>query len=160
MAAIDVAGEIGLEVFVLDLGWARQIGDWRPDPTRFPRGLAPLVNKAHSLGIRCEFNYNSGRLNHLISSIRFGLHMPLAQASVTSPVLVEHPNWAAFPLSPSTTDYFGATALCLGNEPARSWLTGEILRMIKEYNIDYIVQDGEDMVAPAYSLIGSPNLLE
>lgn len=45
MAALDVAIEIGLEVFVLDLGWANQIGDWFPDPIKFPNGLSPLVQK-------------------------------------------------------------------------------------------------------------------
>jgi alpha-galactosidase len=66
MAALDVAIELGLEVFVLDLGWAQKIGDWVPDPVKFPRGLAPLVSKAHANGIK------------------FGLHLPLAQADMTS----------------------------------------------------------------------------
>jgi alpha-galactosidase len=27
----QIAADIGVEVFVVDLGWARQIGDWRED---------------------------------------------------------------------------------------------------------------------------------
>ena len=73
--------------------------------------------------------------------------MPLAQMSTAAPIYQKYPDWVAFPLVPNNSDYFGATALCLGNEPARDWLIGEIKRMIMEYNIDYIVQDGLDMVS-------------
>lgn len=39
-----------------------------------------------------------------------------------------------------------AAPLCLGNEPAGDAVLAEIINMIDLYNIDYIVQDGEDMV--------------
>jgi len=52
MEAMIVAAKLGLEVFVLDLGWATQIGEWIADPVKFPHGLASLVTKAHSLGLR------------------------------------------------------------------------------------------------------------
>lgn len=46
---------------MIDLGWEIQIGDWRPDPTKFPNGLNKLVDLAHDLGIK------------------FGLYIPLPQ---------------------------------------------------------------------------------
>jgi hypothetical protein len=124
LAVIDRCAELGVELVVLDLGWARTIGDWRPNPQKFPRGLAPLVERAHSHGMR------------------FGVHMALAQCASDAPVAREHPEW----LAGTYDDYFGAGFLCLGHEPCRDWLTGEILRLIDEERIDYIIQDGEDMV--------------
>jgi hypothetical protein len=61
MEALRRAISLGIEAFVLDLGWARAIGDWTVDKRKFPRGLSPLVSLAHAHGLR------------------FGLHLPFAQ---------------------------------------------------------------------------------
>ncbi len=124
LAAIERCAELGLELFVVDLGWARQIGDWRPDPVKFPRGLRPLVERAHAAGMR------------------FGVHMALAQMHPDAPAAREHPEW----LIHTGDDYFGAAPICLGHDPCREWLIDSILRLIEEEGIDYIIQDGEDMV--------------
>jgi hypothetical protein len=41
LAVLERCAELGIEVAILDLGWARTIGDWRPNPAKFPRGCAP-----------------------------------------------------------------------------------------------------------------------
>ena len=122
--AIDRCAELGLELAVLDLGWARKIGDWRPDPVKFPRGLRPLVERAKSYGMH------------------FGVHVALAQCSLEAPIAEEHPDW----LIHQEVDYYGAAPLCLGNAPCRDWLIEALSRLVEEEGIDYIVQDGEDMV--------------
>ena len=124
LAVIDRCAELGVELVVLDLGWARAIGDWRPDPQKFPRGLAPLAERARSYGMR------------------FGVHVALAQCSPEAPVAQEHPEW----LAGGYDDYFGAGFLCLGHAPCREWLAAQLLRLLGEEQIDYIIQDGEDMV--------------
>jgi hypothetical protein len=124
LAVIDRCAELGIELVVVDLGWARAIGDWRPNLQKFPRGLAPLVERAHSYGMR------------------FGVHMALAQCSLDAPIAQEHPEW----LASTYDDYYAAGFFCLGHTPCREWLTGEILRLIDQERIDYIIQDGEDMV--------------
>jgi alpha-galactosidase len=124
LAAIELCSRLGVEVVVMDLGWAAQIGEWRAHPVKFPRGLRPLSDRAHALGMK------------------FGLHIPLAQANVASPMAQQHPDW----LIHTGNDYFGAPPLCLGHTPCREWLIGEIVKLIDDYGVDYFVQDGEDMV--------------
>jgi hypothetical protein len=124
MEAVERCGRMGVEVFVLDLGWAERIGDWWADPDKFPRGLSPIADRCHELGMK------------------FGVHIPLAQANLNSRVAREHPGW----LASEVADYFGAAPLCLGHDPCREWLIGEMVGMIDRYAIDYIVHDGEDMV--------------
>jgi alpha-galactosidase len=124
LAAVERCAQIGVEAVVMDLGWAVQIGEWRANPQKFPRGLALLAQRAHELGLK------------------FGVHMALAQAALSSPVAREHPDW----LIHQGDDYFGGAPLCLGHEPCRQWLIGEIVRLIDEVQLDYILQDGEDMV--------------
>lgn len=124
LAVIDQCAALGVECVVIDLGWSRQIGDWRPDPVKFPRGLRPLAERAREHGMR------------------FGVHLALAQMHPEAPAAQAHPEW----LIHTGNDYFGAGPICLGHVPCREWLIGEISRLVREEGIDYIIQDGEDMV--------------
>jgi alpha-galactosidase len=120
----DIAAGLGVQVFIVDLGWARAIGDWHADPAKFPNGLGALSEYVHSLGMK------------------FGLHFALAEAAPSSQVLQNHPDWTAT----DDSNYFGAKPLCLSNQPAQDWLIQEAIRMIDEYHVDWILQDGQNMV--------------
>jgi hypothetical protein len=120
----DLAASLGVELFVVDLGWARAIGDWHADPRKFPHGLDRLADYVHSLGMK------------------FGLHFALAEADPASPVLQANPDWT----STESGNYFGAGSLCLSNRPTRDWLIHEGIRIIDEYHVDWILQDGQNMV--------------
>ena len=118
------AARMGMEVFVLDLGWARAIGDWREDPAKFPAGIRALSNYVHSLGMK------------------FGLHFAFTEASPSAPMLRQHPDWFAT----DDTNYYRARSLCLSHRPVRDWIIAEAVRMIGDYGVDWILQDGENMV--------------
>ena len=54
MLAIDKAAQVGAELFVIDDGWMpgrvndkAGLGDWIPDPERFPNGLKPIADMCH-----------------------------------------------------------------------------------------------------------------
>jgi alpha-galactosidase len=74
--------------------------------------------------------------------MKFGLHFALAEAMEDSPVLAQNPDWA----SSQGYGYFEARSLCLSHKPVQEWLVKEAVRMIDEYGVDWIVQDGENMV--------------
>jgi hypothetical protein len=74
--------------------------------------------------------------------MKFGLHFALTEADAKSPVLQANPDWT----STENDNYFGAASLCLSNQPARDWLIQEGIRIIDEYKVDWILQDGENMV--------------
>jgi alpha-galactosidase len=120
----DLAAKSGVELFVVDLGWARSIGDWVADPQKFPSGLGALADYVHGLGMK------------------FGLHFALAEADANSPVLRDNPDWTAS----RNDNYHGAASLCLAHQPTREWVVQQAIRMIDEYHVDWILQDGENMV--------------
>jgi Alpha-galactosidase len=74
--------------------------------------------------------------------MKFGLHFALAEAAPDSPVLQQNPDWT----SSETYYYFGAQSLCLSNKPTQDWLVQEAIRIIDDYCVDWILQDGENMV--------------
>ncbi|MBI1393868.1 MAG: alpha-galactosidase [Alphaproteobacteria bacterium] len=58
MRLADAAADVGAERFVLDDGWFKgragpvsSLGDWTPDPEKFPNGLGPLAAHVESLGM-------------------------------------------------------------------------------------------------------------
>ena len=124
LAVIDRCHDLGIEVVVLDLGWANTIGDWRPNPAKFPNGLAPIAARAASYGMR------------------FGVHIAIAQCAADAPIASQHPEW----LASTYDDYYQAGTLCFGNDPCRTWIIEQVSALIEQHGINYIIQDGEDMV--------------
>ncbi|MBI4910292.1 MAG: alpha-galactosidase [Acidobacteria bacterium] len=120
----EIAAKAGVEMFIVDLGWAKQIGEWRDDPAKFPSGLRALSDYVHSLGMK------------------FGLHIAFAEAAAESAVVREHPDWVAT----EPYQYFGAKPLCLSHKPVQEWVIAELLRVIDEFGVDWVLQDGEHIV--------------
>jgi alpha-galactosidase len=74
--------------------------------------------------------------------MKFGLHFALTEADPASPVLQAHPDWT----SSEQDGYHGANSLCLSNQPTQEWLIQQGIRMIDDYSVDWILQDGANMV--------------
>ncbi|OGD21493.1 MAG: hypothetical protein A2W03_12040 [Candidatus Aminicenantes bacterium RBG_16_63_16] len=73
--SIDAVAETGFEVFTIDEGWEDAMGDWNPDPKKFPNGLKPL----------CD---------HIIArGMKPGLWISIASAFGDSRVARSHPEW-------------------------------------------------------------------
>lgn len=82
-ALADAAAEVGIERFVLDDGWfagrdddTSSLGDWWPDPTKYPQGLAPLAHHVTGLGME------------------FGLWVEPEMVNPRSRLYQTHPDWA------------------------------------------------------------------
>ena len=79
----SLAASVGVERFVLDDGWfpARRsdragLGDWWPDPAKYPQGLGPLVAHVNALGME------------------FGLWVEPEMINPDSDLFRAHPDWA------------------------------------------------------------------
>jgi alpha-galactosidase len=73
--SIDAVADTGFEVFTIDEGWEDAMGDWNPDPKKFPHGLKPL----------CDHIIDRG--------MKPGLWIAIATAFGESRVAREHPEW-------------------------------------------------------------------
>ena len=120
----DLAAARGVELFIVDLGWAKQMGDWEADPEKFPSGMRAFSDYVHSKGMK------------------FGLHYVISEAMAGSKVLQDHPDWACS----TNYNYHGAKSLALGHKPVQDWVIEQGVRIIREYNVDWILQDGQTMV--------------
>ncbi|HEX5378579.1 MAG TPA: alpha-galactosidase [Phenylobacterium sp.] len=81
-ALATAAAGVGAERFILDDGWfkgrdddTRALGDWTPDPVKYPQGLGPLIDHVRGLGLE------------------FGLWVEPEMANADSDLLRAHPDW-------------------------------------------------------------------
>ncbi len=125
------AAALGFEMYHLDAGWFRAVGDWYPDPRKFPHGLAPLAEDAHEHGMR------------------FGLWVDWAQAGLdTEPgaLNLREPqvrDWLVADVPPNwkPQDFKGQT-IDLGVPAAQAYAQGEVNRMVRDYHLDMLEHDG------------------
>ncbi len=55
---IDVAHQMGIEVFVIDAGWFEKTGDWLPSMKRFPDGLLTVSKTLKEKGMKLGLWFN------------------------------------------------------------------------------------------------------
>jgi len=129
---IEDGAALGLEMFHLDAGWFRGVGDWQPDPDRFPHGLASLADFSHRHGLR------------------FGLWVSWAQAGTsTQPgaLSLNDPNmrdWliADPPVAWKHSEPFKGITVDLGVPAASEWAEHELERIVTDYHLDMLEHDG------------------
>ncbi|HSB75560.1 MAG TPA: alpha-galactosidase, partial [Terriglobales bacterium] len=125
------SAELGLEMFHIDAGWFRGVGDWYPNPQKFPDGLAVIADEAHRLGLKfglwvdwtqAAFDTEPGALNARDPGVRDWLVADLA------------PDWKPEPFKGQTID--------LGDPPAKAWAQREVTRIVDDYHLDMLEHDG------------------
>jgi alpha-galactosidase len=127
MKEIDVAHQMGIEVFVIDAGWFEKTGDWSPNLKRFPEGMKSISRKLKENGMK------------------LGLWFDPRVAAVSSNMLKNHrecvrsmngnegkpsPIW-------ETEESYG---MCLVS-PYRDAFADELIRLNKELGVTYFYWD-------------------
>ena len=125
------ASRLSFEMFHIDAGWFKGVGDWRANPTKFPQGLAPLADKAHQLGMK------------------FGLWVNWSQAGLdtTNGALNVHDpeirDWLVADLpSQWKTEDFRGQIMDIGYLPVKNWALAETERIVRDNHLDMLEHDG------------------
>jgi alpha-galactosidase len=124
------AAAVGVERYVLDDGWfgSRRhdragLGDWVVSLDVWPRGLHPLVNRVHDLGMQ------------------FGLWFEPEMVNPDSDLARAHPEWIMAARTQWPIESRSQQVLNLGVPEAYEHVKGQILAVLKEYPIDYVKWD-------------------
>jgi alpha-galactosidase len=125
------SASLGLEMFHLDAGWFRGVGDWYPNPKNFPHGLAPLADDAHHRGMK------------------FGLWVDWSQAGLdTAPGALNLRNptvrdWLVAGVGPDwKPQEFKGQTIDLGVPAAHDYAQREVNRIVSDYHLDMLEHDG------------------
>ncbi len=128
---ISDSKELGLEMFHLDAGWFRAVGDWHPDPRKFPRGLTPIVDAAHKEGLRFGI---------WVDWTQAGLSTQPGAFNVNDPKIHD---WLITDLPANwKPEEFKGQTMDIGVPAARETLGLEVKRIVEEYHLDMLEHDG------------------
>lgn len=130
MQLAEKAASIGVERFVMDDGWFGErntdhagLGDWFVNPQKFPRGLGPLIDKVHSLGMS------------------FGLWVEPEMVNPDSELYRKHPDWVLnFPGRPRSEER-NQLVLNLARPDVRAWVLSTLDQLLSDDKIDFLKWD-------------------
>jgi hypothetical protein len=142
---IAESAQLGLEMFHLDAGWFRGVGDWQADPAKFPHGIASVADFAHLHGLK------------------FGLWIDWTQAGTShepGALNVDDPavrDWliADPPAGWKHSEPFKGITIDLGVPAAKAWAARELERIVSDYHLDMLEHDGY-LVAQGSSRVDHP----
>lgn len=130
LGLMERAAALGVELFVVDDGWMpgrtndrAGLGDWVADPRRFPRGLSPLAERCHQLGMG------------------FGLWIEPEMVNPDSALFREHPDWVLGETTRPRTLARNQYVLNFARDDVRDYAIACIDRLIDEYRLDYLKWD-------------------
>ncbi|MGW3288184.1 alpha-galactosidase [Streptomyces sp. NPDC001002] len=124
------AAAIGVELFVVDDGWFGKrvndragLGDWTPNPDRFPGGLKPLADEVHALGMQ------------------FGIWVEPEMVNADSDLYRAHPDWVQFQPGRKRTEFRNQLVLNLARPDVQEYLWEKLDAILSSAPIDYVKWD-------------------
>ena len=144
-ALADAAAAIGIERFVLDDGWfvgrnddTSSLGDWMPDPGKYPEGLGPLARHVTALGME------------------FGLWVEPEMVNPDSDLFRTHPDWALQIAGRPLLTGRNQLVLDMANAEVSEFLFGRLSALLGELPISYLKWDHNRALATAAGGNGRP----
>ncbi|RKR92342.1 alpha-galactosidase [Micromonospora pisi] len=130
LALARIAAELGVETFVVDDGWFvgrpddhGGLGDWTPDPAKFPAGFDAFIAEVRALGLN------------------FGLWVEPECVSPRSKLYSEHPDWVyaieGRPITPIRNQYL----LDLGRPEVAEFVHSTVDGLLRQHDISYLKWD-------------------
>ncbi|MBT2515980.1 alpha-galactosidase [Streptomyces sp. ISL-90] len=125
-----IAAGLGVEAFVVDDGWfagrtsdRAGLGDWTPDPSKFPRGLRPFADEIVALGMR------------------FGLWIEPECVNPDSELYRAHPDWVYRAGDRPLVTVRNQLVLDLGRAEVVEWIEHRLRELLHSAHISYLKWD-------------------
>ncbi|MFN8377572.1 MAG: alpha-galactosidase [Anaerolineae bacterium] len=124
------AAAMGVELFVVDDGWFHGrkcddagLGDWWPDPVKFPNGLTPLIDRVKALGME------------------FGVWIEPEMVNPDSDLYRKHPDWVIHFPTRARTPMRNQLILNLARKEVQNYLIKSLDKLLTEHEIRFIKWD-------------------
>jgi len=128
---VDDAAALGLEMFHLDAGWFRGVGDWTSNPVKFPHGVDALADRAHQRGLKFGLWVDWTQAGTDTEPGALNVHDPDVRDWLTRDV---EPDWKP--------EEFKGVTIDIGDPPARAWCARELERLVTSFHLDMLEHDG------------------
>ncbi|MEV4188636.1 alpha-galactosidase [Streptosporangium canum] len=130
LALAERAAALGVELFVMDDAWfggrtsdRAGLGDWWPNPDRFPGGLAPLIEHVRELGMA------------------FGLWVEPESVNPDSELYRAHPEWVLRQPNRRSTEVRNQLLLDFSRDEVAAWAHGWLDDLVRRHDISFLKWD-------------------
>lgn len=130
--------ELGVKLYVMDDGWFgvkhprlsdnAGLGDWVPNPKRFPDGLGPFVERINSLKTRGE-------------PLKFGIWVEPEMVNPESELYEAHPDWVLHAGKHKRTEQRQQLVLDLSKPEVQDYIIEKIGNVLASANFAYVKWD-------------------
>ncbi|KAL4987888.1 alpha-galactosidase C [Aspergillus falconensis] len=137
----EQSAALGIRLFVMDDGWFGDkyprtsdnagLGDWTPNPARFPDGLEPVVEEITNLTV----NDTSSE------KLRFGIWVEPEMVNPNSSLYREHPDWALHAGPYPRTERRNQLVLNLALSEVQDFIINFMTNLLNSADISYIKWD-------------------
>ncbi len=134
------AGEIGVELFVLDDGWfghrddsTSSLGDWYPHTGKLPNGVKGLAEKINDLGMK------------------FGIWIEPESVNRDSDLYRKHPDWVLGDLNRTISQSRNQLLLDFSKKEVVDFIHGMIAKIFHEIPVSYVKWDMNRNMAEVFS---------
>ncbi|KAL5342685.1 Melibiase-domain-containing protein [Aspergillus crustosus] len=141
----EESAALGVKLLVMDDGWFGQkhprisdsagLGDWVPNPERFPDGLAPLVNKITSLKI------SNASDSEETANLRFGIWVEPEMVNPKSALYEDHPDWVLHAGKYPRSEQRNQLVLNLGLKEVQEFIITAMSDILNSADITYVKWD-------------------
>ena len=125
------AADLQMDMFHMDAGWFRGVGDWYPNLEKFPHGIVALADEAHRDGLKFGMWVDWTQAGLDTTPGALNARDPKAQDWLVSDL---PPDWKPEPFKGQTID--------IGVPAAKEWAEGELTRIINDNHLDMLEHDG------------------
>lgn len=136
----EEAASLGAKLLVMDDGWFGDkyprtsddagLGDWVPNPVRFPNGLAPLARKVTDL-----------KAANKSTNLRFGIWIEPEMVNPNSTLYHEHPDWALHAGPYPRTEARNQLVLNVGLPGVQDFIIDSVTNILNSADITYVKWD-------------------
>jgi hypothetical protein len=130
-AMIDDAASLDLEMFHMDAGWFRGVGDWYSNLAKFPHGIDGLSDYVHRVGMKFGLWVDWTQAGTDSATGALNVHDPATRDWLTRDVPAD---WKPEPFKGVTID--------IGYPAAKTWCARELDRLVKDFHLDMLEHDG------------------
>ena len=131
------AADFGIQLFAMDDGWfgieyprkddTQGLGDWTPDPAKFPHGLGSFVEQVNNIKVKGSEQ-----------NLKFGIWVEPEMVNPKSTFYREHANWVLHSGNHARTLTRDQLVLDLGLPEVQEHLIDCMTSIIESANIQYV----------------------
>lgn len=157
--ATEAAG-LGCSLIVMDDGWfgtdfprnndTLGLGDWVPDPRKFPDGLGPFVAEVDNITVADTSSQDTGGSS---AKMKFGIWVEPEMVSPESDLYIAHPDWCMHAGTHNRTLQRNQLVLNVGLPEVQDYIINAIEKVLDSAPISYVKWDNNrgihEMPSPA-----------